>query len=202
MDVGGDFYDLMPHGDMAAAAIGDVEGHNVAAAALMGQVRTAVRGYSAAGQLPSEVMSNTNRLLVELGNDLLASCVYLQLDPIHQRALLTRAGHPQPLLRRPDDVVELLDLPGGPLLGVDVDSMYRTSDVPLPFGSVLVLYTDGLVESPGRDTDQAVEALADCLRRTSGGPLDELADSLLETCEEPPTDDIALLLLRPVDEPM
>lgn len=94
MDIGGDFYDLVPVNGQAAAVIGDVQGHNVTAAGLMGQLRTAVRAYTTVGQPPEEVMRSTNRLLIDLGADLFASCLYLRLDPGRGRAVMARAGHP------------------------------------------------------------------------------------------------------------
>lgn len=196
MDIGGDFYDLMRTGD---AVIGDVQGHNVTAAGLMGQVRTAVRAYTAVGQLPGKVMENTNRLLIDLDADLLASCVYLHLDRPATRALLARAGHPQPLLRDPDGRVHILDLAGGPLLGVDPSAAYPTTAVPLPPGSVLVLYTDGLIEVPGVDFDDALAELAALLASTADQPLEALADTLVghATRSRQRSDDTALLLLRP-----
>ena len=81
MDIGGDFYDLVPTLPLTAAVIGDVQGHNVTAAGLMGQIRTGVRAYTTVGQAPHEVMSSTNRLLIDLGAELFASCLYLRLDP-------------------------------------------------------------------------------------------------------------------------
>ncbi|GAA2292907.1 SpoIIE family protein phosphatase [Streptomyces atrovirens] len=198
MEIGGDFYDLVPTQGMAAAVIGDVQGHNVTAAGLMGQVRTAVRAYTAVGQEPEEVMRSTNRLLLDLGSDLFASCLYLRLDPAHGRAVMSRAGHPPPLLRRPDGRVRVLDLAGGPLLGIDGSAAYPSTEVDLSPGSLLVLYTDGLVESPGTDFEDAVADL--CRRLTDLGdlPLDDLADALVQhgADAENRLDDIALLLLR------
>ncbi|OAR22051.1 PAS sensor protein [Streptomyces sp. ERV7] len=199
MDIGGDFYDLLPVGSAAAAVIGDVQGHNVTAAGLMGQVRTAVRAYTAVGQSPGRVMESTNRLLVDLAAERFASCIYLHLDTARGRALLARAGHPQPLLRDPDGRVRPLDLAGGPLLGIEADAVYPTTEVPLPPGSVLALYTDGLVEVSGVDLDESVAAVADRLAEVGGRPLEEVADSLVRHVQETQgrSDDVALLLLRP-----
>ncbi|MFJ1602284.1 SpoIIE family protein phosphatase [Streptomyces sp. NPDC088253] len=199
MEIGGDFYDLMPSHGLAAAVIGDVQGHNVTAAGLMGQIRTAVRAYTTVGQPPEAVMRSTNRLLIDLGAELFASCLYMRLDPAREVAVMSRAGHPPPLLLRPDGRVRVLDLAGGPLLGIDASATYPTTEVPLVPGSVLALYTDGLIESPGVDIE---DALADLGRKlTEGGdlPLNALADSLVGqsgavTQERP--DDVALLLLR------
>ncbi|MFF8103002.1 SpoIIE family protein phosphatase [Streptomyces sp. NPDC016640] len=198
MEIGGDFYDLMPTQGMAAAVIGDVQGHNVTAAGLMGQIRTAVRAYTAVGQAPEEVMRSTNRLLLDLGSDLFASCLYLRIDPAGGRAVMSRAGHPPPLLCRPDGRVRVLDLAGGPLLGIDGSASYPSTEVALPPGSLLVLYTDGLVESPGTDFEDALADLGRRLHDLGDRPLDDLADALVQhgADAEGRLDDIALLLLR------
>ncbi|MFJ5775483.1 SpoIIE family protein phosphatase [Streptomyces sp. NPDC093094] len=197
MDIGGDFYDLVPTPGGAAAVIGDVQGHNVTAAGLMGQLRTAVRAYTTVGQAPEQVMTSTNRLLIDLGADLFASCLYLRLDPAHGRAVMARAGHPPPLLLRPDGRVRVLDLAGGPLLGIDGSAAYPTTEVAFAPGSVLVLYTDGLIESPGVDIEDALAALGRRLAEAGEQPLDRLADILVgHPAAEERLDDVALLLLR------
>lgn len=198
MEIGGDFYDLVPTQGMAAAVIGDVQGHNVTAAGLMGQIRTAVRAYTTVGQPPEEVMRSTNRLLIDLGTELFASCLYLRLDPARGRAVMARAGHPPPLLRRPDGRVRVLDLAGGPLLGIDASAVYPTTQVDLAPGSVLALYTDGLIESPGIDIEDALAGLGQRLAEAGELPLDELADDLVQhsAAARERLDDVALLLLR------
>ncbi|MGC0327884.1 PAS domain-containing protein [Streptomyces sp. SAI-170] len=198
MDIGGDFYDLVPTAGGAAAVIGDVQGHNVTAAGLMGQLRTAVRAYTTVGQAPEQVMASTNRLLIDLGAELFASCLYLRLDPAHGRAVMARAGHPPPLLLRPDGRVRVLDLAGGPLLGIDGSAVYPTTEVALTPGSVLVLYTDGLIESPGIDIEEALAGLGRRLAGAGELPLDRLADVLVGhlAAAEERLDDVALLLLR------
>ncbi|WP_324788196.1 SpoIIE family protein phosphatase [Streptomyces sp. H51] len=203
MDIGGDFYDLVPTPGGAAAVIGDVQGHNVTAAGLMGQIRTAVRAYTTVGQAPGEVVRSTDRLLIDLGADLFASCLYLRLDPANGRAVMARAGHPPPLLREPGGRVRVLDLAGGPLLGVDGSADYPATEVDLAPGSVLVLYTDGLVESPGVDLDTALTALGRELARAGGRPLEELADHLLRhsAAARERLDDVALLLIRTKGRP-
>ncbi|MFD7436209.1 SpoIIE family protein phosphatase [Streptomyces sp. NPDC059861] len=197
MDIGGDFYDVMPLEGQAAAVIGDVQGHNVTAAGLMGQIRTAVRAYTMVGQAPAEVMRSTNELLIDLGAELFVSCLYLRIDAARGRAVMARAGHPPPLLRRPDGKVRVLDLAGGPLLGIDGSATYPTTEVDLPPGSVLVLYTDGLVESPGVDIEDALAELGRRLAEAGDLPLDELADVMVGQGDtEERVDDVALMLLR------
>lgn len=198
MEIGGDFYDLVPTRPQAAAVIGDVQGHNVTAAGLMGQIRTGVRAFTTCGQAPEQVMSSTNRLLVDIGADLFASCLYLRLDPAHGRAVMARAGHPPPLLRRPDGRVRVLDLAGGPLLGIDAEATYPTTEVDFAPGSVLVLYTDGLIESPGVDIEDALADLGELLTGIGDRPLEELADELVRhgAAAGERADDVAVLLLR------
>ncbi|GAQ55971.1 phosphoserine phosphatase RsbU [Streptomyces acidiscabies] len=198
MEIGGDFYDLVPSKPYAAAVIGDVQGHNVTAAGLMGQLRTAVRAYTTVGQEPGEVMRGTNRLLLDLGAELFASCLYLRLDPARGRVVMARAGHPPPLLRRADGRVRVLDLAGGPLLGIDAGASYPTTEVALEPGAVLALYTDGLVEIPGVDIEEGVAGLARRLGEHGGRSLEEVADALVGryAAAEDRLDDVALLLLR------
>ncbi|WP_371573875.1 SpoIIE family protein phosphatase [Streptomyces sp. NBC_01314] len=200
MDIGGDFYDLIRlDPTTAAATIGDVQGHNVKAAALMGQVRTAV--HATAGAAPDEVLARTNRLLTDLDPDLFTSCLYVHLDLSRRTACLANAGHPPPLLRHPDGRTEPLHLPPGLLLGIDPDAGYASTEIPLPPGSVLALYTDGLVEAPGIDMDDAVDDLARALARADPAgvrSMDAVADTLVQhACRSAPrSDDIALLLIH------
>ncbi|MEU3982063.1 SpoIIE family protein phosphatase [Streptomyces sp. NPDC026672] len=198
MEIGGDFYDLVPTRPLPAAVIGDVQGHNVTAAGLMGQIRTGVRAFTTGGQAPEQVMSSTNRLLVDLGAELFASCLYLRLDPERGRAVMARAGHPPPLLRRPDGRVRVLDLAGGPLLGIDAEAVYPTTEVEFTPGSVLALYTDGLVESPGVDIEDALADLGELLTAMGDQPLEYLADELVRhsAAARARVDDVAVLLLR------
>ncbi|MBM9507688.1 SpoIIE family protein phosphatase [Actinacidiphila acididurans] len=199
MDIGGDFYDLIRIGPTeVAAVIGDVQGHSVTAAAHMGQVRTTVHAYAAAGAPPGEILARTNRLLTDLGAELLTSCLYVHVDLARHRALLASAGHRPPLLRAPDGRAGVLAVPPGILLGIDPAATYPTTAVPLPPGAVLTLYTDGLVEAGGRDDDAVVAVLTRVLDR-AGGPLDRLAEEMIARAQPhgERTDDTALLLLRP-----
>ncbi|ONK13016.1 SpoIIE family protein phosphatase [Streptomyces sp. MP131-18] len=205
MEIGGDFYDLIRLDEdgsgtvSVAAAIGDVQGHNVTAAALMGQVRTAV--HATAGEPPGEVLARANRLLTDLDPGLFTSCLYVQLDLSARRLSLSTAGHPPPLVRYPDGRVVALEVPPGPLLGIEPDAAYPATETGLPEGAVLLLYTDGLIERPGIDIGDAIAELAAQLGGApSGRPMDELADGLLRHARqtESRSDDIALLLLSPV----
>ncbi|MCZ7461985.1 SpoIIE family protein phosphatase [Streptomyces sp. WMMC940] len=199
MDIGGDFYDLIHAPTATTAAIGDVQGHNSDAAALMGQVRAAVHAHATAGTSPGELLARTNRLLTDLDAGRFTSCLIAQLDLARHRARLATAGHPPPLLRHPGGRTEVLPLPPGLLLGIDPDADYRTTELPLPPGAVLVLYTDGLVEVAGTDIDDTTDALAQHLAQTRIKDLGDLADDLIRHAERsaPRHDDIALLLIRP-----
>lgn len=201
MEIGGDFYDLIPLGpNTVAAVIGDIQGHNVTAAALMGQARTAVRAYATTSEgNPGQVLERVNRLLSELDTGLFASCTYLHLDLHNHQASIARAGHPPPLLRHPDGTTQTLDIPGGILLGIEPDAHYPHLRIPLPPDSVLALYTDGLVEKPGTDIDDALTALAARLKLFGDQSLEGLADILSRPAHlaEQRDDDVALLLLRP-----
>ncbi|MCX4744356.1 SpoIIE family protein phosphatase [Kitasatospora sp. NBC_01287] len=201
MEVGGDFYDLIRVDDGGlAVVIGDVQGHNVNAAALMGQIRTAVRAFASVDADPSSVLAGTNRLLADLGTTLLASCAYLRVDLARREAWLADAGHPVPLLRGPDGRARLLSPRSGLVLNVDPDAEYPQIRIRLPVGTTLLLYTDGLVETPGGDLDQALARLADTFARHGGEPLDRLADTLIDQSgqAEQRTDDVAVLLVRSV----
>ncbi|WP_431968278.1 SpoIIE family protein phosphatase [Actinacidiphila sp. bgisy160] len=199
MDIGGDFYDLVRVDDTTAAAvIGDVQGHHVKAAALMGRIRPAIRSQAAAGAAPAQALWQANRQLVDLDPGRFVSCLYARLDLAQRRALLATAGHPPPVLCHPDGHTEVITVPPGMLLGIDPEADYPTTEIPLEPGTVLALYTDGLVETPGVDLDDAMAGLAARLARTAPQPMDRLATDLIDHARRtaPRTDDIALLLIR------
>ncbi|MFD9218924.1 SpoIIE family protein phosphatase [Streptomyces sp. NPDC060064] len=197
MEVGGDWYDVVETGcGELALVIGDVQGHGVSAAATMGQLRSAVRAFALSGHDPQEVMSGTNRLLIDLDPGQFASCCYIVLDRESGTTQAVRAGHPQPLLRHPDGRTEVLDIPGGVVLGVDGEASYPVTEMLLEPGAVLALYTDGLVEQPGIDIDLGIERLRSALATVGSDPLADAADRLIlaarQATDRP--DDIALLL--------
>jgi len=203
MEVGGDWYDVVEAGDGLALVIGDVQGHGVQAAATMGQLRSAVRAFALGDRPPDEVMSGTNHLLIDLDPGQFASCCYIRLDPASGLARAARAGHPPPLLRHPDGHTEVLDLPGGVVLGVDPHAHYPVAELQIEPGAVLALYTDGLVERPGVDIDEGITALRVALskagapavrpgRRSLSGVADRLTATARHSADRP--DDIALLL--------
>ncbi|MFF5970375.1 SpoIIE family protein phosphatase [Streptomyces sp. NPDC012769] len=201
MDIGGDFYDLVHATPTTViAVIGDVQGHNTTAAALMGQVRTAVHAHATAGASPGDILARTNRLMADLDPDRFTSCLIAEFDLVLGRLRVATAGHPPPLLRHPDGRTEVLDVPPGLLLGIGVtaDADYRTTELPWEPGSVLALYTDGLVEAPGSDIGTAMADLAERLGRSRARDLDDLADDLISHVTDAAhrTDDVALLLVQ------
>lgn len=201
LEVGGDFYDLIDLGAHGAAAvIGDVQGHSVQAAALMGQVRIAMHSYARTGAPPEEVLARTNQLLLGLGSELFCSCLYAHIDVPGRRVLLASAGHPPPIVRHRAHRAQVLDLPPGLLLGVDEEARFQAVELPLPPAALLALYTDGLVERPGTDLGRSIDVLAGQLAEEDYEPLDVLADRIVKRAEETTiprnSDDIALLLVR------
>lgn len=201
MDIGGDFYDFVRiDRTTAVATIGDVQGHHPTAAALMGQVRTGVHAHATIGAPPGDILARTNRLLVDLDRGLFTSCLVARLDLERGRAQFATAGHPPPLIRHPDGRTGTLPLAPGLLLGIDPDADYPTTEIPLTAGTVLALYTDGMVEVPGTDIDETTAELARQLARATGRTMDEVADTLQNNA---PTvaqrhDDTALLLIQRV----
>ncbi|MFI9111570.1 SpoIIE family protein phosphatase [Streptomyces venezuelae] len=197
MDVGGDWYDVIETGQgHLALVIGDVQGHGVAAAATMGQLRSAVRAFALAGHRPQDVMRGTNRLLIDLDPGQFASCCYVLLDPESGELRAVRAGHPPPLMLRPDGTTELVQLAGGMVLGIDDRASYPVTRLLLPPGAVLALFTDGLVERPGQDIDDGIALLRQALAATGSLPLADAADRLIREARQVTSrpDDIALLL--------
>ncbi|TQK42593.1 GAF domain-containing protein [Streptomyces sp. SLBN-118] len=196
MDIGGDWYDVIPTAGGVSLVIGDVEGHSIAAAATMAQLRSAARAFAAVGHTPRDVMAGVNLTLIDLDPGLLASCCYIHLEPHGHDAYAVTAGHPPPLLRRPDGTTDVLDLDIGPLLGVDRAATYPGTRIALAPGSVLALYTDGLVEERGADVSVGIDRLRASFAHARADSLDELADRLLHNARgySYRADDIALLL--------
>jgi serine phosphatase RsbU (regulator of sigma subunit)/anti-sigma regulatory factor (Ser/Thr protein kinase) len=197
--VGGDWYDIvtLPDGNLGLV-IGDVEGHSTAAAANMGQIRSAVRAYAAEGHRPSDLLGRTNRLLTDLGSDLFATCCCVWLDLATGTAEVASAGHPAPLLRHPDGDVAVPEVPVGIPLGVAPDTVYQSVEVPLPAGTIVALYTDGLVHSHTLDVSDGTKALRDLLASAHDQHLEHLATRLTAITGEGDQreDDAALLLAR------
>jgi anti-sigma regulatory factor (Ser/Thr protein kinase) len=176
----------------------------------MGRLRTAVRTLADIDLEPEELLTRLDDVVTRLAdedelsadaNDLSATCLFAVYDPITRRCKLARAGHPVPAVVAPDGSAEYLDLPAGPPLGVG-GVPFEETEVELPEGSLLVLYTDGLVESRERDIDTGLNALHKVLSEVHSGPggppsLDTVCDGLVEALlPEPAGDDAALLVAR------
>ncbi|MFF4018807.1 SpoIIE family protein phosphatase [Streptomyces sp. NPDC001843] len=199
-DIGGDWYDLIPlPGGRVGAVIGDVQGHDTHAAAVMGQLRIVLRAYAAEGHTPATVMARSSVFLHELDTDRSATCLYAEADLTTGVVQVVRAGHIDPLIRHTDASCRRISVEGGLPLGLSAEFgrlEYPVSTVELDPGQTLVLCTDGLVEQPGADLDDGLRTLAALIE---SGPDDvrDLADRLIDVAEERGgDDDVALLLLR------
>ncbi len=195
-DVGGDWFDVIPlPGGRVAFVIGDVMGRGVHAAAIMGQLRTAVRAFAVLDLPPAELLSRFNQLVCEMSQDLIATCIYAVVDRSAQSITLANAGHPPPAMRLPDGEVRLLQEPLGPPLGVP-GGVYREQDVAFPAGVRVLLFTDGLVEHRSRAIAEGLEQLRAWLS-SAHGSLHQLCDDVLTALLSPASqdDDVTLLAL-------
>ncbi|MFD7444396.1 SpoIIE family protein phosphatase [Streptomyces sp. NPDC059909] len=195
--VGGDWYDVITLGaGRTALVIGDVMGRGVRAAAVMGQLRTAVRAYARLDLPPHEVLQLLDGLAAEIDPSQIATCVYAVHDPNEGRLVYASAGHLPILVRDEDGTVHRAEEPTGPPLGTG-GWLHTSGTVPLQPGSTAVLYTDGLVERRGEDIDEGVAALERALAGATGTPqvvCDRLIRSLGVTAEH--DDDVAVLVLQ------
>jgi PAS domain S-box-containing protein len=195
-EVGGDWFDVIPlDRGQVALVVGDVIGHGIHAAAIMGQLRTTTATLARLGCPPEEIMGQLGGVVAAHGDEAGATCLYAVYDPASRRCRLASAGHPPPALRHPGGTTEFLDLPAGPLLGAG-PGRYPVTDIDLPAGSVLALYTDGLIEQPGQDIGIGMSRLARALAAGPARSLDPLCDSVLASLAPCGRDDIALLLAR------
>ena len=198
VEVGGDWYDAiqLPCGDLAFA-IGDVLGHDLEAAARMGQARSALRAYATDGHDPAAVVERLNRLLTRTDPDFMGTCCYVQFSPYDQCVTLVSAGHPPPLLISADGQCRLVELDANLPLGVHESTRYAATTVDLPPGATLALYTDGLVESRTLPLDVGLSRLAALPASAGQGDLESVAEALLACAPAgADADDRTLLLLR------
>ncbi|WP_329170648.1 SpoIIE family protein phosphatase [Streptomyces decoyicus] len=194
-EVGGDWFDAIPvAGDKTALVVGDVMGSGINAAATMGQLRTTTRALADLDLDPAEVLRHLDHIAVGL-DPAFATCLYAVYDPHRTLCRIAVAGHLPPIVIRPDQPPELLDLPTGAPLGVGGVPFEQTT-VPLRDGDLLVLYTDGLIET----RDQPIDARLDILLELLAEPerdLEDLCDRLLGALrDEHDHDDVALLIAR------
>ncbi len=218
--VGGDWFDVIRlSGSRVGLVVGDVAGHGIHAAATMGRLRTAVHTLADIDLEPGELLTRLDDVVTRLadeealpadgeggeGADLSATCLYAVYDPVSRRCSLARAGHPPPAVVSPGGAAEFLDLPAGPPLGLG-GLPFEEAEVVLPEGSLLVLYTDGVLETRQRDIDTGLTAMRKVLNDVSlrpDGPqhaplsLETICDTLVGALHpERAEDDAALLIAR------
>ncbi|MET9405158.1 SpoIIE family protein phosphatase [Streptomyces sp. NPDC002935] len=204
--VGGDWFDVIPLSGMRVAmVVGDVIGNGIQASATMGRLRTAVRTLADIDLAPDELLTHLDDLVVRLSaeagsegttGEVGATCVYAVYDPVSRRCTLARAGHPPPFVLPPDGPPRQIDLPPGPALGMG-GLPFESVELDLPEGTVLALYTDGLLESRERDLDTGHRLLCRALEQSSRsleGTAHAILQALLPAGGAP--DDVALLLAR------
>lgn len=195
--VGGDWYDVITlGGGRTALVIGDVMGRGVRAAAVMGQLRTAVRAYARLDLPPHEVLQLLDGLATEIDANQIATCVYAVHDPNEGRLVYASAGHLPILVRDESGTVLRADEPTGPPLGTG-GWMHASGSIPLGPGSTAVLYTDGLVERRDEDLDEGIASLERALSGATGTPqvvCDRLVRSAGVTADH--DDDVAVLVLQ------
>lgn len=155
LDIGGDWYDVFPMPDgTVGCAIGDVQGHDVEAAAYMGQVRTCLRAVAVATTEPAEVLARTNDLLISMGSGLFVTCTFLRFDPETRELVDARAGHVPAVWATDDGRCEVVLDEGGLPLGILDGERYPSSRRVLAGTGAFVLVTDGVVEGPGHPIDE------------------------------------------------
>jgi serine phosphatase RsbU (regulator of sigma subunit)/anti-sigma regulatory factor (Ser/Thr protein kinase) len=202
--IGGDWFDVIPlSGSRVALVVGDVVGHGIPSSATMGRLCTAVRTLADVDLPPDELLTHLDDLVAHLAADgdgdevaeLGATCLYAVYDPVTSCLALASAGHPAPALLLPDGTTRLLPVSAGPPLGVG-GLPFEATEVILSEGSVVALYTDGLLEDPDHDIDRATTELCRALTAPATS-LDALCDNVLKAVlPAEPGDDVALLLAR------
>ncbi|WP_372481553.1 SpoIIE family protein phosphatase [Streptomyces flavotricini] len=202
--VGGDWYDAIPlPGSRVALVVGDVMGHSMTSAAIMGQLRTTAQTLAQLDLPPAEVLHHLDEQAQRLGSDRMATCLYAVYDPVSHRITIANAGHPPPVLLHLGGRAEVLRVPPGAPIGVGgVD--FEAVELDAPAGATLLLYTDGLVESRLRDVWTGIEQLRERLATTAQltgldhpPPLEALCDDVLDMLGPGDRDDdIALLAAR------
>jgi PAS domain S-box-containing protein len=198
-DVGGDWYDAFPlHGNRVGLVIGDVTGHSIGSASIMGQVRSILRAYAIDHPHPGEVLERTNNALTRLLPEALATAVYAILDPGTGELVYANAGHLPPLIATGAGKVDYLDEPVGSMLGASPDATYTAGHRRLPTWGIFLNYTDGLIENGRRDLADGLDGLAGVMRQSVGLTAEQacaaVRDHLLGT--DIRDDDVCMLAAR------
>jgi PAS domain S-box-containing protein len=202
--VGGDWYDVFPLGrDRVALAVGDVVGHSISSASIMGQIRSLLRGYTLEHPAPADVLRHTNAAVCQLLPDVVATAFCAVLDLSTGDLDYANAGHPPALLDSGHGHVGYLDGAAGAMLGATIDTDYTASHGSLAPGARLLLYTDGLIEDRRRDIAEGFSALARAMRR-SRTQTAERTCQLVQTAmlgSGTRADDVCILAIRRQDQP-
>jgi phosphoserine phosphatase RsbU/P len=194
--VGGDWYDVftLPSGELCVV-IGDVAGSGLAAAVIMGRMRSVLRAYALETRDPAEVLARLDRKMLHFEPNAMATVLYAVIEPALDRMHVASAGHFPPVLAAPGQAAELADVPAGMLIGILPEAQRPVSTVKIPPGALLCFFTDGLVERPGEVIDDGLARLC----RALVAELPDMACSAVMGAlvgNEPPRDDIALLMIR------
>jgi serine phosphatase RsbU (regulator of sigma subunit) len=193
---GGDWYDVVPlPAGRIGVVVGDVMGHGPGAAALMAELRAAAHDLAAAGMQPAHLLGRLEHTASELGDVVYATCAYAVIDPAEGCATVALAGHLPPVLAMSDGVTRVPELPAGLSLGLG-NGVFGDVRIKLPPGSVLALFTDGLVETRTRPFDLGVRALRDMLAEVANGSLDEACDAIVGSLAPEREDDTTIVLVR------
>lgn len=194
--VGGDWYDVVAlPGGRTALVVGDVMGHGMRAASVMGQLRTAVRAFASLDLPPSEILHRLDVMAAQQDVAQFATCLYAVCDPSDGSCVIARAGHVPPLLVDPTGNTTVIDIPSGTPLGIG-GGEYEACQVPMPAGSTLAMCTDGLVERRGQDIDVGISRLRTALGYPYGS-VNDTCEALFELlARSNDEDDVTLLLAR------
>jgi serine phosphatase RsbU (regulator of sigma subunit) len=195
---GGDWYDSVRlPGGRIGLTVGDVMGHGLGAAAAMGRYRASARALLAVGLEPGQLLTRIDGLDDGSDNDLPATCACAVYDGVTGNLRLALAGHPPPLLIRPDGAADILAADPGPPVGMGLDHVYEDTRYAVPPGSLLVLYTDGMIEDRGTslDIEQGIAMLRRAVHTTEAS-LDEVCDALMAVRPANSVDDATLLVTR------
>ncbi|HET9118525.1 MAG TPA: SpoIIE family protein phosphatase [Pseudonocardiaceae bacterium] len=197
--VGGDWYDVftLPSGRLCIV-IGDVVGRGLVAADVMGRMRNALRAYALLGGDPAEVLGRLDQHVQHFEPEMMATVLLVMFEPSFERLYLSSAGHPPPVLARPEQPTVLVEVPSDHPVGVPGGLRRRTTTVNLVPGALLCFYTDGLVESPSSSLEVGLARLCDSVE---AGPVDSLCRNVMARLvgDDVPGDDIAVLAVRRQD---
>ena len=194
-DAGGDWYDIIPlPGERTGLIVGDVMGHGPVAASIMTRLSAAAYALADLDLPPAEVVRQLNRTALALPQDTLVTCAYAVIDPARQSCAITAAGHLPPILALPDGTTRVLDIPAGQSLGV-TSASYGEARIRLRPGTILALYSDGLVETRTRSFDRGIVALRSALAAPARD-LDSTCEELAASTGEIREDDTTIVLAR------